>query len=67
MIVGSDFDGDTNRVLHRVQHDCYFGGYAGSLYLACRQRYLDSARLLGVSNAFTEALEELHSYDHRVL
>jgi len=66
MIVATEFPGDSNEILKEVQHNSYWD-IVVYLYAYSRERYLASARLVGVENDFVRLVRENERFDHRVL
>lgn len=66
MIVGNYFKGDTNETLKWIQHDAY-SKLVGYLFKYPKERYLKSAKLVGINTALAEKAKSVQSFDHRVL
>ena len=64
MIVRNYFDGDSNYELKSVQADSYLA-MLGQLVRRARERYLEAATLLEVTNELVSRLQT--SFDHRTL
>lgn len=66
MIVTSEFPGDDDSVLKRIQHDSY-GPHVNELFRAARRRYLAAAELLEVEDELTQLFRVNLTFDHRAL
>lgn len=66
MWVGTEFSGDTNEVLKKVQHDLY-SGMVVRLYTPPRDRYLDACRLIQTNTDLAIRLRSMEGFDHRTL
>jgi hypothetical protein len=66
MWLGTEFPGDTNKLLKWVQHDLYWGMVV-RLYTPPRDRYLDACRLIQTNTDLAIRLRSMECFDHRTL
>lgn len=66
MIVLSEFPGDDDTILKRIQHASY-GEKVSKLFDYARLRYLAAAELLQVEDHLTRLLRPMCTFDHRSL
>ena len=66
MWVGTEFPGDTNELLKKVQNDLYWTMVV-RLYTPPRDRYLDACRLVQANTDLANRLRSMEGFDHRTL
>jgi hypothetical protein len=66
MIIGSNFPGDDNIAVMRVQYET-FGELIGFLFSYSRERYLDAVRLVGKIDDVAVTVQAVTDFDRRIL
>lgn len=66
MIVASQFEGDTNKVLQDAQHESYWENI-GLVFLVCAEKMIEASELIQIDAEIATQLRRIESFDHRVL